>query len=218
MFKSDTSQKPNEPHRKPRGRKVPPPLSIVRVTIPTKQNVKSPTFRQGTRCSRARIASSAESDSQLSRIRSDMSPASPSARADSKVSAAERWGFQGPSRCDDCGNVANCPPPSASRAHTSASSAAVSAAHILVPLAQVLRPTSHSTVAKLTVSPRVGTHLLMKAPTTAPAMVSGSMTRIRSQSISGRCLNGWVRGAFSTVLEMAPPKIATLESATACFA
>mmetsp|Transcript_5411 Transcript_5411/g.7302 ORF Transcript_5411/g.7302 Transcript_5411/m.7302 type:complete len:250 (+) Transcript_5411:576-1325(+) len=55
-----------------------------------------------------------------------------------------------------------------------------------------------------------GRSLLMKAPISAPDMVSGSITRIRSQSISGRSANGWRLFQFKIVFAIAPPKTVTL--------
>ena len=53
---------------------------------------------------------------------------------------------------------------------------------------------------------------------TAPKMVHGSITSMRSQSIRGLLLNEWRLPMLKTKLAHAPPTIVKLERATADFA
>lgn len=53
---------------------------------------------------------------------------------------------------------------------------------------------------------------------TAPRMVHGSITRMRSQSIRGLLLNEWRLPILKNKLAHAPPTIVKLERATADFA
>ena len=46
-------------------------------------------------------------------------------------------------------------------------------------------------------------------------MVAGSMTRMRSQSMSGRSKKAWRRGTLKAKFEIAPPTMVMLDSATA---
>ncbi len=63
----------------------------------------------------------------------------------------------------------------------------------------------------------VGT-LLRYPPMTAPRMVDGSMTSMRSQSIRGLGLKEWRRLMLKKRLATAPPTMVKLERATAYFA
>lgn len=65
------------------------------------------------------------------------------------------------------------------------------------------------------VTTRLGRSLLIREPTTAPAMTGGSMIMMSDQSISGLSWCGCRREAARATLEMALPKMVTLESATA---
>jgi hypothetical protein len=64
-----------------------------------------------------------------------------------------------------------------------------------------------------------GSTLLRTAPMRAPAMVRGSITSTRSQSIRGLSTLGFGCrfGRFSKQLAMAPPNTVTLDSGMACL-
>mmetsp|Transcript_56501 Transcript_56501/g.169024 ORF Transcript_56501/g.169024 Transcript_56501/m.169024 type:complete len:218 (-) Transcript_56501:158-811(-) len=62
-----------------------------------------------------------------------------------------------------------------------------------------------------------GSDLLASTPPSAPAIVGGSMTSIRSQLMRGRSASGCRLGAFKIVFATAPPKTQLEDKAIACF-
>mmetsp|Transcript_11866 Transcript_11866/g.28115 ORF Transcript_11866/g.28115 Transcript_11866/m.28115 type:complete len:233 (+) Transcript_11866:799-1497(+) len=62
-----------------------------------------------------------------------------------------------------------------------------------------------------------GRTLLRNAPTSAPAIVSGSITKIRSQSMSGRSASGCLFRLLRIMFAMAPPKTVTFDRGIPCL-
>mmetsp|Transcript_25042 Transcript_25042/g.53324 ORF Transcript_25042/g.53324 Transcript_25042/m.53324 type:complete len:256 (+) Transcript_25042:960-1727(+) len=99
----------------------------------------------------------------------------------------------------------------------SANIALVSALYILTAFVSVLYAVKLRSATRLITRIASGSSLFRNAPISAPAMVSGSITSMRSQSTSGRSARGWRFRTFSTVLATAPPKTVMFDSGMACL-
>mmetsp|Transcript_19679 Transcript_19679/g.44456 ORF Transcript_19679/g.44456 Transcript_19679/m.44456 type:complete len:226 (+) Transcript_19679:128-805(+) len=99
----------------------------------------------------------------------------------------------------------------------SSAMARLSALYIRTALARVLWAVKVSSATRLTTSTASGRSLFRNAPMSAPAMVSGSMTRMRSQSTSGRSARGCRFRTLSSVLATAPPKTVMFDRGMACL-
>ena len=62
-----------------------------------------------------------------------------------------------------------------------------------------------------------GSNLFRFAPINAPSKVGGSITTMRSQSMSGLSATGCLFLQFKSVFAMLPPKTVTFERGIACF-
>mmetsp|Transcript_20758 Transcript_20758/g.41527 ORF Transcript_20758/g.41527 Transcript_20758/m.41527 type:complete len:238 (-) Transcript_20758:476-1189(-) len=192
-----TDHQPPEPQRIPMGENAPPPLRRFRVRIRTKRVERAYTLGRDTTLSSSRILRSSGS------------------------SGAEGAGS----------SVSRSPSPSPSPSRTiSASSLAASTAlsplflisafsflYIFTAFFRLLLAVMPSRSTRSTAKTSSGRILLTMAPARAPAIVTGSMTRIRSQSTHGLSAFGCLLGKLSMKLAREPPKTVTLDRGMACF-
>mmetsp|Transcript_21527 Transcript_21527/g.40791 ORF Transcript_21527/g.40791 Transcript_21527/m.40791 type:complete len:244 (+) Transcript_21527:872-1603(+) len=99
----------------------------------------------------------------------------------------------------------------------SANMALVSVLYIRIAFFKVVYAVNESKATRETTKSASGSNLFKNAPIKAPAIVNGSMTKIKSQSTRGRSARGCLFFTFNMVLATAPPKTVMLESGMACL-
>mmetsp|Transcript_22321 Transcript_22321/g.52582 ORF Transcript_22321/g.52582 Transcript_22321/m.52582 type:complete len:240 (-) Transcript_22321:10-729(-) len=91
----------------------------------------------------------------------------------------------------------------------------VSALYILNAFLSVLYAVKAKRTTSIIVKKSSGKTLLRNAPINAPAIVNGSITRIKSQSINGRSANGCLFLEFNNMFATAPPRTVTFDKGMA---
>mmetsp|Transcript_36314 Transcript_36314/g.67072 ORF Transcript_36314/g.67072 Transcript_36314/m.67072 type:complete len:230 (+) Transcript_36314:764-1453(+) len=205
-----------EPHLIPKGLgKAPPPF--IRLMNRTTMNMVTRTimFIMGASRSSSRISFSSSSIPSSSRLTS-----SPPSSSLPRSSSSSRWSLASASSSSSSSCAIRTSSlsfvPSA-RIPISSLMCRLSAAYILNAFLRVLYAVNDSRATSITTRNVSGRTLFRNAPISAPAMVKGSITRMRSQSTRGLSARGWRFLVFRYVFASAPPNTVMFDRGMACF-
>mmetsp|Transcript_40442 Transcript_40442/g.126534 ORF Transcript_40442/g.126534 Transcript_40442/m.126534 type:complete len:239 (+) Transcript_40442:758-1474(+) len=218
------NQNSKEPHCTPSGLQPPPPLARLMTMMTRKTAASLNTLSQGVFASSSRMSRSVYDSTRMSmfeeseRVGASLAPLAPPASSSpfpspSPPSAAASSSSSSSSSCASSerdsrrSSLSSC---SRSTSSMAVFCVSVSFLYTLRPFFMVRWLVAPSRMTSSTVRIHSGSTLFMNDPTSAPTMVSGSITRIRSQSTSGRSARGCRFGAFRIVFVMAPPKMVML--------
>mmetsp|Transcript_47320 Transcript_47320/g.143296 ORF Transcript_47320/g.143296 Transcript_47320/m.143296 type:complete len:204 (-) Transcript_47320:788-1399(-) len=190
-IKKFATQNDVEPHLIPRGLgKAPPPFMRLMKRTTTNMVTRTMMFIMGASLSSSMIclSSSSISSSSSSRLTSSAPSSSlpPSPRSPSR-----RWSLASTSSSSCAMRVSSLSFVPSSRMPISSLMCRLSAAYILSDFLRVLYAVKDKSATSITTRNVSGRTLFRNAPMSAPAMVRGSITSIRSQSTRGRSARGW---------------------------
>mmetsp|Transcript_11925 Transcript_11925/g.40336 ORF Transcript_11925/g.40336 Transcript_11925/m.40336 type:complete len:247 (+) Transcript_11925:588-1328(+) len=199
-----TPQKVQWPHSIPSGEgKAPPPLRRFSASTTPSTTTRACTLSMG-------VDRSASSMSPSSLAAASASPPAPPAPSSSSSSSAPGSPAEASRPCFSPASSASALTMRVSSDSPAFASATLSCWYFLMPLERVRWAVAARSTTRDSVRMSSGRTLFTNEPTSAPPMVSGSMTMMRSQSTRGRSASGCRLGMFSSTLVMLEPKMVTL--------